>query len=363
MILTLKQFLEQTDIGQETWNLVPWCPSNLKCQNRKIKGYFWQDYKYLYECCVEHIILSTHEIWLAKEHVQCRICENDNIDKEITINLIKQIGAINGNNLVATSFFELRNMARWDDIILNNSTYAYNSILHQNYNFNVQSWYIVDNILFVNEVSTSSEACTLKNVLLRVYIKDKQIYNGFVVKMGDWSAYYPWKKMGKATYLYNKKVIGLKRQAYRGMVEVTIEDDDGSNDNMNNTIDISINEDDVKKLKDAVESMKDVVSKIPDSQYTISNTDIKFDKLDKTNKSIIKLMCSKDYKDRFKAEYLQLKTRYNKLHNMVIKYEAGKLDFKPSCDIELLKKQKAAMGQYLYCLEVRAEVEGIDLDE
>ena len=132
------------------------------------------------------------------------------------------------------------------------------------------------------------------------------------------------------------------------------------------TIDISINENDVKKIKEALESMKNVVSKIPDSQYTMPVkqgviTDNKKNDIETELHDIIGLMCSEDYKDRFKAEYLQLKMRYNELHNMVVKYEANKLDFKPSCDIELLKKQKAAMGNYLYCLEVRAQVEGIDL--
>lgn len=78
-------------------------------------------------------------------------------------------------------------------------------------------------------------------------------------------------------------------------------------------------------------------------------------------KETIEMMCSDDYKERFKAEYHQTKIRYDKLHRVVVKLEAGTLEFTPSCDIELLKKQKAAMGQYLYCLEVRAEIEGIEL--
>ena len=78
-------------------------------------------------------------------------------------------------------------------------------------------------------------------------------------------------------------------------------------------------------------------------------------------KDTVELMNSADYKDRFKAEYWQNQLRYEKLHDMVIKYEAGTLNFTPTCDIELLKKQKSFMGQYLYCLEVRAEVEGIEL--
>ena len=68
-----------------------------------------------------------------------------------------------------------------------------------------------------------------------------------------------------------------------------------------------------------------------------------------------------DYKKRMKKEYWQLKDRYTKLHNMCIKYEAGTLDFIPTCSLELLKEQKSAMGNYLRCLEVRAEIEGVRL--
>ena len=75
----------------------------------------------------------------------------------------------------------------------------------------------------------------------------------------------------------------------------------------------------------------------------------------------IELMSSSDYKDRFKGEYLQTKIRYERLHKMIVKYEAGTLDFSPDCTLELLKTQASAMGQYLYCLEVRAEIERIDL--
>ena len=78
-------------------------------------------------------------------------------------------------------------------------------------------------------------------------------------------------------------------------------------------------------------------------------------------KDTINLMNSSDYKERFAAEYWQTKIRYNKLHQMCIKYEAGTLDFTPSCSLELLKEQKGAMGNYLRCLEVRAEIEDIKL--
>lgn len=74
-----------------------------------------------------------------------------------------------------------------------------------------------------------------------------------------------------------------------------------------------------------------------------------------------KLMLSDDWKDRMKAEYWQVKHRYDALHRMVVKYEAGALDFTPNCTLDLLKEQKAAMGKYLYILEVRAQIEKIDL--
>lgn len=68
-----------------------------------------------------------------------------------------------------------------------------------------------------------------------------------------------------------------------------------------------------------------------------------------------------DYKERFKVEYAELKERYDKLHKMIVKYEAGTLDFKPTCSIELLKKQASYMGNYLGVLEVRAEIEKIEI--
>lgn len=78
-------------------------------------------------------------------------------------------------------------------------------------------------------------------------------------------------------------------------------------------------------------------------------------------KDTIDLMNSDDFKDRFVAEYRQTKIRYEKLHKMLIKYEAGTLDFEPKCSLELLSEQAKHMGLYLKCLEIRAEIEGIDL--
>lgn len=73
------------------------------------------------------------------------------------------------------------------------------------------------------------------------------------------------------------------------------------------------------------------------------------------------LMESSDYKDRFKGEYWQTKIRYDKLHKMVVKYEANTLDFTPTTPLDILKKQLSYMGMYLYTLEIRAQLEGIEL--
>lgn len=78
-------------------------------------------------------------------------------------------------------------------------------------------------------------------------------------------------------------------------------------------------------------------------------------------KDTIEMMKSDDFKERFKAEYYQTKIRYDKLHAMIVKYEAGTLDFEPKCKIDILKEQASHMGMYLYILEVRAEIEGIVL--
>lgn len=78
-------------------------------------------------------------------------------------------------------------------------------------------------------------------------------------------------------------------------------------------------------------------------------------------KETVELMNSDDYVRRFQAEYLQTKIRYDKLHKMLIKYEAGTLDFEPKCSIEILKEQKSYMGNYLRMLEIRAEIEDIEL--
>lgn len=78
-------------------------------------------------------------------------------------------------------------------------------------------------------------------------------------------------------------------------------------------------------------------------------------------KDTINMMTSADYKDRFRAEYWQLKIRLEKLRKMITKYQAGTLGFTPACSLELLKEQVEPMQLYLDVLEVRAEIEGVQL--
>lgn len=75
----------------------------------------------------------------------------------------------------------------------------------------------------------------------------------------------------------------------------------------------------------------------------------------------IEMMKSADYKQRFVAEYKQLDIRICKLLNMISNYEAGTLDFTPSCPLDLLDAQLNAMKIYACTLRRRAEIEGIEL--
>ena len=78
-------------------------------------------------------------------------------------------------------------------------------------------------------------------------------------------------------------------------------------------------------------------------------------------KDTVPMMISDDYKKRFVAEYAQLMIRYKKLYAVLEKYAADKLDFKPTCPIEILYEQLDHMEAYLNVLETRAKYENIQL--
>lgn len=78
-------------------------------------------------------------------------------------------------------------------------------------------------------------------------------------------------------------------------------------------------------------------------------------------KDTTEMMNSPDYKERFKAEYYQLKIRGDKLLKLITDYEGGTLGFQPKCSISILKLQFLHMKQYKEDLEKRAEIEEIKL--
>lgn len=75
----------------------------------------------------------------------------------------------------------------------------------------------------------------------------------------------------------------------------------------------------------------------------------------------VDLMTSSNYKDRFKAEYYQLENRFTKLNEMLLRWDLGKLDFKPTCPRTLYGEQLSYMRNYLDVLRRRSKTEGIEL--
>lgn len=100
---------------------------------------------------------------------------------------------------------------------------------------------------------------------------------------------------------------------------------------------------------------------------SIEITKIK-EKKEKNNmelKETVELMNSEDYKERFVAEYHQVKIRYEKLKNFCNKIEVeemlGKEVTKHDCPLELLREQQKYMGLYLSILKKRALIENVEL--
>lgn len=92
------------------------------------------------------------------------------------------------------------------------------------------------------------------------------------------------------------------------------------------------------------------------------------EKKEENNKELkekVELMNSEDYKERFVAEYHQVKIRYEKLKNFCNKIEVetmlGKEVTKHDCQLELLREQQKYMGLYLSILEKRALIENVEL--
>lgn len=78
-------------------------------------------------------------------------------------------------------------------------------------------------------------------------------------------------------------------------------------------------------------------------------------------KDTVELMTSTDWKDRFVAEYLQTKIRYEKLHRLIVRREVGKHDFDTPIPLESWEMQAQHMGWYIHELEKQAVLHNIEL--
>lgn len=68
-----------------------------------------------------------------------------------------------------------------------------------------------------------------------------------------------------------------------------------------------------------------------------------------------------DYKQRFRAEYFQVVARFQKLVDVLSKWDKNELDFEPTCPRSTYNMQVRAMSDYIAVLEARAMIEGIQL--
>lgn len=73
----------------------------------------------------------------------------------------------------------------------------------------------------------------------------------------------------------------------------------------------------------------------------------------------VPFMASESYIDRYKAEYMQLVIRINRLKDILYQYDH--LPYNPKCSKQLLRVQLEAMRSYKSVLEHRAMAEGVDL--
>lgn len=111
--------------------------------------------------------------------------------------------------------------------------------------------------------------------------------------------------------------------------------------------------------------IKQEVLRLYPSSIEIRKVKEKKEKNNMELKETVELMNSDDYKERFVAEYHQVKIRYEKLKNFCNKIEVeemlGKEVTKHDCPLELLREQQKYMGLYLSVLEKRALIENVEL--
>lgn len=75
----------------------------------------------------------------------------------------------------------------------------------------------------------------------------------------------------------------------------------------------------------------------------------------------VEMMNSSDYKERFKAEYYQLLIRCQKLNNLINMIQSKEeTDFTATVSLDLLSAQLHAMTSYMFILQERAKLEGVE---
>ena len=97
----------------------------------------------------------------------------------------------------------------------------------------------------------------------------------------------------------------------------------------------------------------------PKDVFERHNFIIKNEELAKTCEGMV----SPDYKERFRAEYIQLKNRLEGLKRILDAWDNGTLNFTPTCPRDLYDVQESAMRMYLDVLKRRATIEEVELGD
>ena len=97
----------------------------------------------------------------------------------------------------------------------------------------------------------------------------------------------------------------------------------------------------------------------PKDVFERHNFIIKNEELAKTCEGMV----SPDYKERFKAEYIQLKNRLEGLKRILDEWDNGTLNFTPTCPRDIYDKQVNGMVTYLNVLAKRARMERVDISD
>lgn len=118
-----------------------------------------------------------------------------------------------------------------------------------------------------------------------------------------------------------------------------------------------------------VEEVLEIIQKDYNNYYTKSDTMENKEEIKELSQTC-EMMWSKDYRERFKAEFYQLKIRTEKLENFLAKIKAQyhyendfieKEKIQHDCDETILEEQLENMKRYLFILKQRAVIENINI--